>query len=149
MRKYNEGYTLVLVMVVLLVLCTLGAFILSFAARNLQGQVTAVDQMRDRYTAQAEIEKIVGSLEALIDAEEEEDVTLISAEGVKIKLLPEEAEIQKLEIISSCGTVRIYCVLELDCAPITGDEVVGYTVTDVKGVSYATYGYTISGGGTE
>lgn len=49
MKKHNEGYVLVLVLVVILVISLLSAAILSFSLKNLQNQQAAVDRMEEEY----------------------------------------------------------------------------------------------------
>ena len=63
MKKHNEGYTLVLVLVVMLVLTTVATAILTFSVSNLKNQQGMVDRMEAKYAAQGEIEKIVGQLD--------------------------------------------------------------------------------------
>lgn len=63
MRKHNEGYTLVLVLVVMVVLCLVSMSIMTFSLRNLQNQQASVERMEAKYQAQGEIEKIMGQLE--------------------------------------------------------------------------------------
>ena len=150
MRKYNEGYALVLVVAILALLCVLGTFIISFAVRNLQGQVSSVTQMQERYTAQAEIEKIVASLEALIGQEEDAEIVLNSSnENLEIRVLEDDCQI---EITSVCGSVKIFCTLELECDEFTlqteiGAEAGTYYVSNLTDVSYASYWFTITATG--
>lgn len=150
MRKYNEGYALVLVVAILALLCVLGTFIISFAVRNLQGQVSSVTQMQERYTAQGEIEKIVASLEALIGQEEGAEIVLNSSnENLEIRVLEDDCQI---EITSVCGSVKIFCTLELECGEFTlqteiGAEAGTYYVSNLTDVSYASYWFTITATG--
>lgn len=155
MRKYNEGYALVLVVAILALLCVLGTFIISFAVRNLQGQVSSVTQMQERYTAQGEIEKIVASLEALIGQEEGAEIVLNSSnENLEIRVLEDDSqdESTQIEITSVCGSVKIFCTLELKCDEFTlqteiGAEAGTYYVFNLTDVSYASYWFTITATG--
>ena len=141
-----------LVMVVLVVLCLLATFILSFSVRNLKSQVDSVSQLQEKYHAQAEIEKIVATLESMIGTEEA-DIALNSTEidDIKVEIQVQE-EYKEIQIISSCGAVRVYTTLKLDCRQIIDplmDAEDTYKIFNLAGVSYTTYGYTISGGGGE
>ena len=150
MRKHNEGYALVLVVAILALLCVLGTFIISFAVRNLQGQVSSVTQMQERYTAQGEIEKIVASLEALIGQEEGAEIVLNSSnENLEILVLEDDSQI---EITSVCGSVKIFCTLALECDEFTLQTEIGtedgtYYVSNLTDVSYASYWFTITATG--
>lgn len=62
MKKHNEGYTLVMVLVVMLVLSMVSLAIMSFSLRNLQNQQAAVERMQAKYEAQGEMEQIAAQL---------------------------------------------------------------------------------------
>lgn len=64
MKKHNEGYTLPLVMVVMVILCLVAVSIMSVALRNLKAQQASVQRMQDQYVAAGMIEKVVAQLEA-------------------------------------------------------------------------------------
>lgn len=68
MKKHNEGYTLVYVLVVLVVLCLLTAAVLSSAIRNLHFQQKVAETVCDKYTIQGEIARIRLQLEAMNDS---------------------------------------------------------------------------------
>ena len=74
MKKHNEGYTLPLVMVVLLVLAIVAVTIMTTSLKNMQRQQGFIDTMKDQYAAQGEIEKIVAQLENL--SEEAVDIPM-------------------------------------------------------------------------
>ena len=64
-NKHNEGYTLPLVMVVLLVLAIVAVTIMTTSLKNMQRQQGFIETMKAQYAAQGEIEKIVAQLENL------------------------------------------------------------------------------------
>lgn len=119
MRKHNEGYVLVLVLVVLIVLCLFSTAILTGAQRNLQAQMSSLAYMEDKYRAQGEIEKFVTKLEALAEAEplyadlasvlpDAEDTLKVEIDDINKQLL----------VTTSSGGVCISCTLTLDCTYI-------------------------------
>lgn len=62
MRKHDEGYALVLVLVVMVVLSIAATSLMSVGLRNLKGQQAVGDRMVDKYAAQGEIEKLIATL---------------------------------------------------------------------------------------
>ena len=62
MKKHNEGYTLVLVLVVMLVLTTVATAILTFSVSNLKNQQGMVDRMEAKYAAMGALEVIESQL---------------------------------------------------------------------------------------
>lgn len=50
MKKHNEGYSLVLVLVVIIVLSLISTFLLSSSLQNLQRQQKSVDNMVNEYS---------------------------------------------------------------------------------------------------
>lgn len=65
MKKHNEGYTLPLVMVVLLVLSIVAVTIMTTSLKNMQRQQGFIEQMQAQYEAQGKIEKVVAKLQNL------------------------------------------------------------------------------------
>ena len=59
MKKYDEGYVLAYVTVVLLVFCLVATTILTGALRNLQTQQNINEQTKSQYLAAGEIEKVL------------------------------------------------------------------------------------------
>ena len=96
MKKHNEGYTLVLVMLVLVVLCLLAGFILTTALRNLEAQQSAAQQIQDRYAAQGELEKIV--------AQYQQDETFLEGNETDADGYP--------VLTVTAGSVQITCVIQ-------------------------------------
>ena len=149
MRKYNEGYTLVLVMVVLIVMVLLATAILTASEKNLRAQVNSVTDMQNKYQAQGEIEKVIGSLEALVGQE-------------KANILPNElgsancqvaidAGQKTITIISKYDTVQIKCVVTLKCEWFVKleDGSDGYEVYKLESVTCGAYEISSIGGGGE
>lgn len=62
MKKHNEGYTLVLVLVVMLVLTTVATAILTFSVSNLKNQQAMVERMEAKYEAMGALEVIESKL---------------------------------------------------------------------------------------
>ena len=62
MKKHDEGYALLLVVVTLLVLAIMSAALMSMGVRNLKNQKASLEQMVDKYDAQGEVEKVVAKL---------------------------------------------------------------------------------------
>lgn len=67
MKKHDEGYTLLLVVVVLLVLGIVSAALMSMTVTNLKNQRNSVNRMKEKYSAQGELEIITAQLEAQIE----------------------------------------------------------------------------------
>lgn len=63
MRKYDEGYALPFVLVVMVVLCLVAASLMTGSLRNLKSQQASIERMQDQYKAQGAIEKVVAQLE--------------------------------------------------------------------------------------
>ena len=106
MKKHNEGYTLLLVMVLVLVLGTLASVILGVAERNLDAYKSGVATMQDKYQAMGEIEKIVATMEVeqtgLAPARLVYDVDAnspVSVSGTETSV----------DLVSSSGDVMITC----------------------------------------
>ena len=109
MRKHNEGYTLVLVMALVLVLSALTSVILGAAQRNLDAHRSGVAYMQAKYQAMGEIEKVIGFLESYDPTGE--TICLEEADEENWKLSYDRYEIQ---IMSSSGTVQIECTILID-----------------------------------
>ena len=138
MKKHNEGYSLVLVLVVLVLMSLVASFILSVSLKNLQSQTAAVSRMEDKYTAAGEIEKIVAQLEA--GAEVFPIETVDSGTGITVKL--SSLGPNQLEIKSFSGDAGVRCVLELNENSITVDaDVQTISITKQDEVKYLSYEY--------
>lgn len=156
MKKHNEGYTLVLVMVVLIVLCLLVSYVLTFSLHNLRTQQTAALRVQDQYAAAGEIEAAVVQLQAFIDKYPEEVIlevtqdsdagtcTLTTQEASPYTVtFPGTADLKngKLFLNAQSGTARIDCTLQLTAGAFHEDQeregVV--TITKLEGVEYLSY----------
>jgi len=63
MKKHNEGYTLPLVLVVMIVMCLIAVSVMSVALHNLQAQKAPITRMQDKYEAQGEVETVIAIIE--------------------------------------------------------------------------------------
>lgn len=59
MKKYDEGYVLAYVTVVLLLFCLIATMILTGAMKNLTIQQDTVQHMKDRYAAEGMIQQVI------------------------------------------------------------------------------------------
>ena len=118
MKKHNEGYTLVYVLVVLAVLCLVASAVLSSAIRNLQFQKKAAASMADKYTVQGEIDRIRLQLEGMNGSG---TIDLNSSSGCQIVVVE-----NIIVIRASAGRLQGDCVFVLKAAANTS-----LTVTNV------------------
>ena len=144
MKKHDEGYTLILVMIVLVVLCGLSAFLLTSGLRNLEAQKTAEARMQDRYTAQGEIEKVVGQLNALIGASDVQTFQPeLPEEGAAVRVQMQiNADDGTLTMAVESGSIRIDCVITLYADSISIDEdedTDSCTIENLTGLAYTSY----------
>ena len=72
MKKHDEGYVMLLVVVVILVLSIVSASLMSMTVANLKNQRNSVDRMQEKYSAQGELEKEIAKFQSRIPADEEE-----------------------------------------------------------------------------
>lgn len=142
MKKHNEGYSLVLVLVVLTVLSLVASFILSFSLRNLQSQTASVERMEQKYAAAGEIERIVAQLEAIKGETEPKELSLSNV------TLSEE---NTLAIEVQHEAVLIKCTLKLtaDKVEYNGGVFKITKLTDVQYTSYEILSAPEEGGATE
>lgn len=116
MRKHDEGYALVLVLVVLIVLALLATVILGSAQRNLDAQKTSIAYMECKYRAQGEIEKIVATLEI------KDDGTIGYDEEVSeiVPIIEEDS----ITITATCENVQVTCTYTHVADPEQGHTLV-------------------------
>ena len=62
MRKHDEGYALVFVLVVVVVLSVIAIALMTGALKNLQAQSSSIERMEDKYVAEGMIEVVVTTL---------------------------------------------------------------------------------------
>ena len=139
MRKHNEGYALVLVLVVLIVLGLLSAVILTGAQRNLEVHRSGVETMQNKYQAMGEIEKIIGALETF--SQEVDPIQLANANNGDVTLnysrdKEDMGRNKTIYLTSICGNVQIDCTVILIDGVIDQDERIiamsGYTCTSYE-----------------
>lgn len=132
MKKHNEGYTLPLVMVVLLVLAIVAVTIMTTSMNNMLRQQGFIETMQDQYKAQGQIEAIVGQL---MKAEKPEDVdAILEPYSTGALIATKNAHI---EFTSVYGSVTINCALDLSVVN-GGQNTITYTSYEI-----------IKGGATE
>lgn len=98
MRKHDEGYTLLLVIVVILVLSILSAALMSMTLGNLKSQRASVNRMTEKYSAQGELEKLVATIENELRSNSANEIQVDQQE---ITLDPENEELQYLQLAVS------------------------------------------------
>lgn len=125
MKKHDEGYSLLLVVVVILVLSILSAALMTAAVSNVKGQRASINRMKDKYAAQGEVEMLVAKLS------QENTITLSETDDFKTKLAAG---------ISDDYGITVYDINVVIDDVETGDE--GETVTTIQ---YKTFSYKTSG----
>lgn len=166
MKKHNEGYTLVLVLVVLVILCLMASYLLTFSVRNLHTQKAAALREQHHYAAAGEIETVVGSLQLFAENVPEGVAVMVTADPESGAVLLETQEetpaviavvgTVKLEgdrlhlmLTSSAGTTRIDCKLQMEAAAtkdLTKENF--YQLAGLTGVEYVSYDISVVEGGT-
>ena len=127
MKKRNEGYTLVYVLVVMVVLCLLISAVLSASMHSLYFQKQAVQSMTDKYAVQGQIEKIASQLEAM-GSSGTIDLRTTQDSGVEILVN------QNIIVIrASSGRIRGDCALALWAGADAGQASAPASVTDSDG----------------
>lgn len=87
MKKQDEGYALVLVLVVMVVLSIAASGLMTLGLSNLKAQQAVGQRMADKYAAEGEIEKFVALLSQDAEMEKElEDLPNISEEEAQKEL---------------------------------------------------------------
>ena len=136
MKKHNEGYTLVLVAVMLTAICLLFSVILAASLRNLNFQQTAAQRMSDKYAVRGQVDRIVMQLEAMKGLGSGE-IELKSDPDAGLQILVIDGYIV---IRARSGQIQADCVLLLENASITSLNNDGkYKITGLTGVEYALY----------
>ena len=133
-NKHNEGYTLPLVMVVLLVLAIVAVTIMTTSLKNMLRQQQFIDTMKDQYVAQGEIEKIVAQLEIASAAEAE---SLLSSLGEKGSGSGNETSGYTVKLKYPYDTVTIAC-----------EFTVKLESSGKNTITYTSYEITKTGGGS-
>lgn len=131
MKKHDEGYALVLVLVVMIVLSLVAATVLTFSLRNLQNQQKSIQRMEDKYAAQGIIESCVQK------AKTAWQFTAISETGLSVTPVTpvdETSSSISATIIANSGTATINCTVTI--TKKTENE------TEVCIITYDTYEIT-------
>ncbi|MBQ2927874.1 MAG: hypothetical protein IJD98_04800 [Oscillospiraceae bacterium] len=102
MKKYNEGYALAFVMVILVVLFVIVSLVLPMTVRNHEAQLRAIEMMKDKYAAQGAIEVLVAKLENI-----DEETEWYPAGVEEITLKPERKVKLEAYINEFCGELNI------------------------------------------
>lgn len=102
MKKHNEGYTLVLVLVVMLVLTTVATAILTFSVSNLKNQQAMVERMEAKYEAMGAIEAAMAQLD-----------NLEKLENCTGKNIEEAQAILQEEIVTICENLYLQCDVKI------------------------------------
>lgn len=122
MIKRNDGYALVYVLVVLLVLVALSMAVTTISLHNLESQRASIDRMTEKYEAQGQVEQIIGQLE---HAEDEGAQSIIAKFIVANDESPTsfpyidecddipEAERPQYEIIGQSGNTKVTARIKL------------------------------------
>lgn len=69
MRRARDGYVLVYVLIVVVVLCLFAMTVCTIAVRNLQSQTASIERSRSTYAAEGEIEKLHAAIESITVAD--------------------------------------------------------------------------------
>lgn len=129
MKKHNEGYTLAMVLMVLLVLTAVSLAVLTAAGRNLTFQRDSLDRLNAQYQAQGQVERMLGEL----------------LQGTSSPTVVADEEAAVLDWLNSCGLTqpqitgitmeedRLTCSVSLTCSETVGKYT--YTVEAVIAVS--------------
>ena len=134
MRKHDEGYALVLVLVVLIVLSLLSAAVLTDSLKNLQAQENAVQRMADSYKAEGEIQKLVAQMKA------QGQFLALDTEPVAIKVLTDNnSEAPKIRLVAHIENVQVKCVLEFDGAKLEEQPDGNFLITEIIDVTCTEY----------
>lgn len=143
MKKHNEGYTLPLVMVVLLVLAIVAVTIMTTSLKNMLRQQDFIEKMEDQYKAQGMIEEIVAKLAKAEGTSSVQDVLddykLQAGEGnettegeinssVGTENVVNEWNGEPIRIWAYHGSIRIECEIRLT-EKKKDDAVIGYEIS--------------------
>ena len=139
MKKHDEGYALILVLIVLTVLGLMASFMLSFSLQNVQTQRKYIDRMQDQYTAAGEIEAIIGQMQSAGGYE-------VATDDVVIETAGSGAKNAQTTLSASHGSIRIQCEILVADATVT-EEDTQYTICNAKSVQYISYEISNTGGG--
>ena len=148
MKKHNEGYVLIMVLVALVVLSLVCSLVLSGAVRNLHLQKVAAQRMSDKYAARGELERISALLESAVDAREPMVLPLHRSGNTALRIDTDGEGFPVLHVTASSGSVRMECSYTLLCSKKddNGNQIFpkisaavsdgDYTIEDLTGIRY-------------
>lgn len=156
MKKHDEGYVMILVLVVMIVMGLVTASILTFSLRNLQNQQLSIERMADKYAAQGKIEEYLAVVENKLKVENCENEALkaevsITARDVEDPSDPtrnRSVQAVHTKITANVGSASILCELYITGEKIESDEASGYIIINPE-ITYTSYKITYSNGETE
>lgn len=105
MKKYDEGYVLAYVTVVLLLFCLIATMILTGALKNLTIQQDTVQHMKDRYAAEGMIQQVIAKAVTETDGPVEDE------QGNVVGFLKVSDDGGKKNVTVQYGTVVINCII--------------------------------------
>lgn len=115
MKKHDEGYALVLVLVVMIVMSLVVASVLALSLRNMQNQTASIQRMQDKYAAQGQIEKTIQDIVNAAAPVAISNASDISVSDDKLTLT--------LTLEAQSGTATVICKVELSSkAAVVYDE---------------------------
>lgn len=115
MKKHDEGYALVLVLVVMIVMSLVVASVLALSLRNMQNQTASIQRMQDKYAAQGQIEKTIQDIVNAAAPVAISNASDISVSDDKLTLT--------LTLKAQSGTATVVCTVELSSkAAVEYDE---------------------------
>lgn len=113
MKKHDEGYALVLVLVVMIVMSLVVASVLALSLRNMQNQTASIQRMQDKYAAQGQIEKTIQDIVNAAAPVAISNASDISVSNNKLTLT----------LKATSGTATVVCTVELSSkAAVVYDE---------------------------
>ena len=141
MKKHNEGYTLPLVMVVLLVLAIVAVTIMTTSLKNMQRQQGFIETMKAQYAAQGQIEQIVAKLENIGTSAVNiplRDLTLSKSEDGQTDVLSGTTSAVGGE---GEGKVTIKCTIQISATTIEKDASAtdSYKISGKPTITYTSY----------
>ena len=150
MRKYDEGYTLPLVLVVFIIISLVAVSILTVSVHNLHSQKMLVQRMEEQYAAQGEMEKVEAVLRASVNGDGSLSLsepildtnirakvqdTVLTLNAAKTGT---ELEALELNAVTTRGAIQITAVFRITGGQITEPQNGVYQVTNAK-IAVASY----------
>ena len=114
MKKHNEGYALVLVLVVITVLCLVSMAMTAASLKNLKNQQDSIERMEAKYAAQGEIEKFVATFEGMI---------------YRGGAIPTITALKQADLDTICGAIGMQ---QITLIPVDNGETDRYLLLEIK-----------------